>query len=369
MTRLRDGHVRKGQADRREEVSRSEENNGQGGYQERRRHEVHQAERGEKAGKGHGRIAVGVRVHPARAGRASLLAREVRARHVLIQRPPRRERSHHAVGWRPQLRRPEFHARRNEGWRPGLLLPLEHESAGDRRRRRSGTRGVPGSHRVRQIASWVRRGLEARRPDVVYGGPPRGRAARASRDADRHQGAPRARWHGTVAHRPTLRHTGHRTGVGNDPFDGELSTVRMDRHLVLALGLVAISATTTVAQRPRDRVADAVPSARLTWPDSTSWRHLGPAAFGGRIDDIEAVADDPRIIFVGAAAGGVFRSVNNGVTWEPVLDRYANTLSVGDIAIAPSDRNVVWVGMGEPNGRQSSTWGDGVYRSLDGGTT
>src|SRR5215207_2296993 len=108
---------------------------------------------------------------------------------------------------------------------------------------------------------------------------------------------------------------------------------------------------------------------RLTWPDSTSWRHLGPAAFGGRIDDVEAVADDPRIIFVGAASGGVFRSVNNGVTWEPVLDLFANTLSVCDIAIAPSDRNVVWVGMGEPNGRQSSTWGDGVYRSLDGGTT
>ena len=119
--------------------------------------------------------------------------------------------------------------------------------------------------------------------------------------------------------------------------------------------LVAASAH---AQRPQ-----------LAWPDSTSWRHLGPAAFGGRIDDIEAVAQDPRIIFVGAASGGVFRSVNNGVTWEPVLDRFANSLSVGDIAIAPSDRNVVWVGMGEPNSRQSSTWGDGVYRSLDGGTT
>jgi photosystem II stability/assembly factor-like uncharacterized protein len=132
-------------------------------------------------------------------------------------------------------------------------------------------------------------------------------------------------------------------------------------HRVPAFTLAAIVAvvasTAAHAQRPR------------TWPDSTSWRHLGPAAFGGRIDDIEAVADDPRIIFVGAASGGVFRSMNNGVTWEPVLDRYANTLSVGDIAIAPSDRNVVWAGMGEPNSRQSSTWGDGVYRSLDGGTT
>ena len=130
------------------------------------------------------------------------------------------------------------------------------------------------------------------------------------------------------------------------------------RRLVGGLLLTTAIAAAAAAQRPQP-----------TWPDSASWRHLGPAAFGGRIDDVEAVADDPRIIFVGAASGGVFRSVNNGVTWEPVLDRYANSLSVGDIAIAPSDRNVVWVGMGEPNSRQSSTWGDGVYRSLDGGTT
>ena len=128
--------------------------------------------------------------------------------------------------------------------------------------------------------------------------------------------------------------------------------------VVCRLALTVAVSASAHAQRPP-----------LTWPDSTSWRHLGPAAFGGRIDDIEAVVDDPRIIFVGAASGGVFRSVNNGVTWTPVLDRYANTLSVGDIAIAPSDRNVVWVGMGEPNNRQSSTWGDGVYRSLDGGDT
>src|SRR2546421_164954 len=72
------------------------------------------------------------------------------------------------------------------------------------------------------------------------------------------------------------------------------------------------------------------------WPD-TAWRQIGPASFGGRVDDIEAVADDPRIIFVGAATGGVFRSLNNGVTWEPVFDAYGTALSVGDLAIAPSD--------------------------------
>lgn len=104
------------------------------------------------------------------------------------------------------------------------------------------------------------------------------------------------------------------------------------------------------------------------WPDS-AWRQIGPAAFGGRVDDIEAVADDPRIIFVGSASGGVFRSVDNGTTWTPVFDALGTALSIGDIAIAPSDREVVWVGTGEANNRQSSTWGDGVYRSVDGGTT
>jgi photosystem II stability/assembly factor-like uncharacterized protein len=104
-----------------------------------------------------------------------------------------------------------------------------------------------------------------------------------------------------------------------------------------------------------------------SWPDS-AWRAIGPASFGGRVDDIEAVAGDPRIIFVGTASGGVFRTLNNGTTWQAVFDA-SPALSIGDIAIAPSDRNVVWVGAGEANNRQSSTWGDGVYRSTDGGTT
>ena len=99
------------------------------------------------------------------------------------------------------------------------------------------------------------------------------------------------------------------------------------------------------------------------------WRSIGPASFGGRIDDIEAVPGRPGTIFVGTAGGGVFRSTNNGTTWSPVFDRDGRTTSIGDIAIAPSDPGIVWVGTGEANNRQSSTWGDGVYRSLDGGET
>ena len=99
------------------------------------------------------------------------------------------------------------------------------------------------------------------------------------------------------------------------------------------------------------------------------WRHIGPASFGGRIDDVEALPGNPSVIFVGAASGGIFRSRDHGVTWEPVFDADGTALSIGDIAIAPSDPGIIWAGTGEPNNRQSSSWGDGVYKSLDGGDT
>lgn len=99
------------------------------------------------------------------------------------------------------------------------------------------------------------------------------------------------------------------------------------------------------------------------------WREIGPTSFGGRIDDIEAVVSDPNIIFIASASGGIFKSVNNAVTWKPVFDEEGTSLSIGDIAIAPSDPNIVWAGTGEPNSRQSSSWGDGVYKSVDGGET
>jgi photosystem II stability/assembly factor-like uncharacterized protein len=127
----------------------------------------------------------------------------------------------------------------------------------------------------------------------------------------------------------------------------------------------ALTATLLIVAGP-----SAAPNDRPASPlDGLEWRHIGPAAFGGRIDDVEAVASNPKIVFVGAASGGIFKSVNGGTTWKPVFDRDGGSLSIGDLAIAPSDPNIVWTGTGEPNNRQSSSWGDGVYRSLDGGET
>ena len=98
------------------------------------------------------------------------------------------------------------------------------------------------------------------------------------------------------------------------------------------------------------------------------FREIGPAVMGGRIDDFAVVESNPSVVFVGAASGGVWKSTNNGTTWQPVFDK-EGVSTIGDIAIAPSDPSIVWVGTGEPNNRQSSSWGDGVYKSMDGGKT
>src|SRR5262249_43095731 len=101
---------------------------------------------------------------------------------------------------------------------------------------------------------------------------------------------------------------------------------------------------------------------------SFRWRSIGPASMGGRIDDITAVESNPFVIYVGFATGGGWKTVNNGTTWEPIFEVY-QTSSIGDIAVCQSDPNIVWVGTGEPNNRQSASFGDGIYKSTDGGKT
>jgi photosystem II stability/assembly factor-like uncharacterized protein len=99
-----------------------------------------------------------------------------------------------------------------------------------------------------------------------------------------------------------------------------------------------------------------------------AFRPIGPAVMGGRLNDIEGVIDDPHTVWLGFATGGLWKTSNGGRTWESMFDEMPNS-SIGDIAIAPSDQRVVYVGMGEPNNRQSSTIGNGVYATRDGGRT
>src|SRR5271154_3144994 len=88
----------------------------------------------------------------------------------------------------------------------------------------------------------------------------------------------------------------------------------------------------------------------------------------GRLDDIVGTEKDPMLLYIGFATGGVWKSTDGGNYWHSQFDNMPNE-SIGSIAIAPSDPNVVYVGTGEPNNRQSSSIGDGVWGTTDGGKT
>ncbi|MCX6550447.1 MAG: glycosyl hydrolase, partial [Acidobacteria bacterium] len=94
-------------------------------------------------------------------------------------------------------------------------------------------------------------------------------------------------------------------------------------------------------------------------------RAIGPAAMSGRISALDAVAGDRLTIFVGAAGGGLWRSLDGGLVFKPVFDKYNQ--SIGAVTINPSNPKDVWVGTGETWVRNSVSPGDGVYRSTDGG--
>jgi photosystem II stability/assembly factor-like uncharacterized protein len=99
-----------------------------------------------------------------------------------------------------------------------------------------------------------------------------------------------------------------------------------------------------------------------------SWRLIGPAAAGGRVAAVAGSASDPKLYYVGAAGGGVWKSDNSGQTWDPVFDKQG-VASIGAIAIDPTDDKTVWVGTGEANPRNDVSYGDGIYKTTDGGDT
>src|SRR5438309_2164691 len=99
---------------------------------------------------------------------------------------------------------------------------------------------------------------------------------------------------------------------------------------------------------------------------SLAWRCVGPANMAGRITAISVYEADPTVYWVATASGGLLKTVNNGITFQHQFDREA-TVSIGDVCVAPSDPNIVWVGTGENNPRNSVSYGDGVYKSTDGG--
>ena len=96
------------------------------------------------------------------------------------------------------------------------------------------------------------------------------------------------------------------------------------------------------------------------------FREIGPATPGGRTDDFAVVESNPNIVYAGTASAGVWKSVNGGLSWKAVFDDQPVS-TIGDVAVSQSEPDLVWVGTGEANNRQSASWGNGVYKSTDGG--
>lgn len=132
------------------------------------------------------------------------------------------------------------------------------------------------------------------------------------------------------------------------------------RRLILVL-LIAVLTPIAV----RSAAPDTNEAALLS---NLKWRSIGPANMGGRVTAIEGVAGDPYTFYVGGADGGIFKTTNGGTTFKALFDNQA-VLSIGAITVAPSDPNVIWVGTGEGDPRNTASFGDGVYRSTDAGDT
>src|SRR5262245_11732628 len=103
-----------------------------------------------------------------------------------------------------------------------------------------------------------------------------------------------------------------------------------------------------------------------SWVQTFNWRSIGPANMSGRIVAFAVFEADPTTWWAATASGGLLKTTNNGITFEHQFDREA-TVSIGDVAAAPSNKEIVWVGTGENNPRNSVSYGDGVYKSIGGG--
>lgn len=142
----------------------------------------------------------------------------------------------------------------------------------------------------------------------------------------------------------------------------------MKHHLLIGLGValaLALAGPSLVGQAGQAPLATPVAGGPF---DSLHFRSIGPASTAGRVSDLAVYEANPAIFYVGTAHSGVWKTTNNGTTFEAQFQSQG-LMSVGDVAVSPSNPDLVWIGTGESNNRQSTSWGDGVYKTTDGGKT
>src|SRR3954466_2960746 len=145
----------------------------------------------------------------------------------------------------------------------------------------------------------------------------------------------------------------------------------MSQFRVVGIGvavMLALGGQSLMGRSQPPQAAPALASAPGGPFDALHFRPLGPASMSGRISDLAVYEANPAIFYVATAHGGVWKTVNNGTTFEAQFQDQG-LMSIGDVAISQSNPDLVWVGTGESNNRQSTSWGDGVFKSTDGGKT
>jgi len=141
----------------------------------------------------------------------------------------------------------------------------------------------------------------------------------------------------------------------------------MKRIILITLGLLFCFTNPSQAQKKRSKKGANEKSALESISISgLKWRNVGPALTSGRISDFAFNPDNPFEYYVATSSGGVWKTVNSGVTYEPIFDSQGS-YSIGCITMDPNNHNVIWVGTGENNNQRSVAYGDGVYKSTDGG--
>ena len=142
--------------------------------------------------------------------------------------------------------------------------------------------------------------------------------------------------------------------------------MRQLRFLALAAVLVGAFGAQALVGRSEQAGSSSIPGGGPF--DNLHFRPIGPASMSGRISDIAVYEANTAIFYVGTAHGGLWKTTNNGTTFEAQFQD-KGLISIGDVTVSQSNPDLVWVGSGESNNRQSTSWGDGVYKSTDGGKT
>ena len=142
-------------------------------------------------------------------------------------------------------------------------------------------------------------------------------------------------------------------------------SMKAPRVVIAFVGCLALVLAAIVAQPAAQSGAGAgTPPADVL--KRLTWRNIGPTVQAGRVPVFVGLPGDINTLYVAGAVGGIFKSTNGGVTWAPIFDDKPVT-SIGAIAIAPTDPNVIYVGTGEGNPRNDASIGDGIYKSIDAG--